>query len=58
MNIFGGSKQMKAVVVPKANAVWELQDRPRPEAGPGQVLVRIRACAICGTDRSKPRRKA
>ena len=41
---------MKAVVVPEVNAVWELQDRPRPEAGPGQVLVRVRACAICGTD--------
>lgn len=41
---------MKAVVVPEAKAVWELQERPRPEPGPNQVLVRIRACGICGTD--------
>lgn len=42
--------QMKAVVVAKENATWELQDRDRPEAGPHQVLVRVRACGICGTD--------
>ncbi|MET0656759.1 MAG: alcohol dehydrogenase catalytic domain-containing protein [Steroidobacteraceae bacterium] len=41
---------MKAVVVPAVKALWELQDRERPEAGPGQVLVRVRACGICGTD--------
>ncbi|MDG4830162.1 alcohol dehydrogenase catalytic domain-containing protein [Solwaraspora sp. WMMD1047] len=42
--------QMQAVVVPKVNAPWELQNVDRPEAGPNQVLVRVRACAICGTD--------
>lgn len=44
------STQMQAVVVSKANAPWRLQEAPRPEAGPHQVLVRIHACAICGTD--------
>ena len=42
--------RMKAVVVSEANGPWELRDRDRPEVGPGQVLVRIRACGICGTD--------
>lgn len=28
----------------------ELTDIPRPEAGPGQVLVKIAYCGICGTD--------
>lgn len=41
---------MKAAVVPQANAPWELQDRPRPQVGPDEVLVRVHACAICGTD--------
>jgi len=41
---------MKAVVVPSQKATWEVRDVRRPEAGPGEVLVRVRACAICGTD--------
>jgi alcohol dehydrogenase/propanol-preferring alcohol dehydrogenase len=45
--------RMKAVVVSKQQGPWELQDRERPEVGPGQVLVRIHACAsvapICGS---------
>ena len=28
----------------------ELVERPKPEAGPGQVLVRVRRIGICGTD--------
>src|SRR5438477_204069 len=27
-----------------------LEDRPAPEPGPGQVLLRVRACAVCRTD--------
>jgi len=27
-----------------------LEDRPVPEPGPGQVLLRVRACAVCRTD--------
>lgn len=44
------AEQMQAVVVPEVNGPWKLEYRDRPEAGPNQVLVRIRACAICGTD--------
>jgi D-arabinose 1-dehydrogenase-like Zn-dependent alcohol dehydrogenase len=42
--------QMKSVVVSAANGPWELQDRDVPEVGPNDVLIRIRACGICGTD--------
>ncbi len=27
-----------------------LADRPQPEAGPGQVLIRVLACGVCRTD--------
>ena len=27
-----------------------LEERPVPKVGPGQVLVRVAACGICGTD--------
>src|SRR5688572_580368 len=42
--------QMQAVVVPEMNGPWRLETMDRPEAGPNQVLVKIHACAICGTD--------
>lgn len=28
----------------------ELEDRPIPEPGPGEVLVRVRSCGFCATD--------
>ena len=28
----------------------ELRDVPRPVAGPGEVLLKVAACAVCGTD--------
>src|SRR5882762_7593397 len=28
----------------------EVTDLPQPEIGPGDVLVRVRACGICGSD--------
>ena len=44
------TSSMKAVVVPEVKGAWVLQDRPRPMVGPGQVLVKVHACGICGTD--------
>lgn len=41
---------MKAVVIPEVNADWVLQDVPTPSPGPGEVLIRVRACGICGND--------
>lgn len=40
---------MQALVVLEPNVV-EIQDRPIPEPGPNEVLARVRATAICGTD--------
>jgi len=38
-----------------ASSVWRqpklsLQERPRPDIGPQQVLLKVKACGICGTD--------
>jgi D-arabinose 1-dehydrogenase-like Zn-dependent alcohol dehydrogenase len=41
---------MKAAIVPALNAPWEIREVPTPEPGPNQVLVKIHACGICGTD--------
>ena len=35
---------------PAANAALELVTREVPEPGPGQVLLRVRACGICHSD--------
>ncbi len=34
-----------------------IEDVPRPSAGPGEVLLRVRACGLCGTDISKYRHR-
>lgn len=41
---------MQAAVVPAANSKWELREVPRPEPGPNQVLIQMRASGICYTD--------
>ncbi|HEX2419033.1 MAG TPA: zinc-dependent alcohol dehydrogenase family protein [Micromonosporaceae bacterium] len=45
---------MRAWVVrapgPIESAPLTLVERPRPEPGPGELLVRIRACGVCRTD--------
>lgn len=41
---------MKAAVIPEPQARWELRDVPTPQAGPGEVLVRVHACGICFND--------
>ena len=40
---------MKAAVY-KGNQRFEVEDIPTPVPGPGQVLIKIHYCAICGTD--------
>jgi threonine dehydrogenase-like Zn-dependent dehydrogenase len=42
---------MKQVVLHGVND-WRLDDVPDPEPGPGDALVRVAACGICGTDLS------
>ena len=43
---------MKAVLktAPKDGAI-EIADRPMPVAGPGEVVIKVKATGICGTDR-------
>ncbi len=40
---------MKGVVLPGERG-FELRDFPVPEPGPGQVLVRMKAASLCGSD--------
>jgi L-iditol 2-dehydrogenase len=40
---------MKAALL-KSPGVMELEDLPRPECPPGGALLKIVACAVCGTD--------
>jgi alcohol dehydrogenase, propanol-preferring len=43
-------KTMKAAVVTRLGAPLELREVPVPVIGPGQVLMRVRACGVCHTD--------
>lgn len=42
--------KMRTVVVPGLNALWEARDAEIPEVTAGQILVRVHASGICGTD--------
>ena len=46
----GGRHDMKAAVFYGIGDI-RLEERPDPVPGPGEVVVRVRACGICGTDR-------
>ncbi len=41
---------MRAAVVNEAGTSLEVVERPVPEPAPGQALVRVAACGICGSD--------
>src|SRR5207253_11327042 len=41
---------MRAMVLSEQRAPLRLEERPAPEPGPGEVLLRVRACAVCRTD--------
>jgi L-iditol 2-dehydrogenase len=38
-----------------APGVFRLEDRPVPAIGPGEVLLRVRGCGLCGSDLAKLR---
>ena len=41
---------MRAMVLERVGAPLALRERPDPSPGPGEVLVRVAACAVCRTD--------
>ncbi len=41
---------MKAAVITKYNADWELKTVPNPRPSAGQVVIKIHASGMCGTD--------
>lgn len=41
---------MRALIKTKPAPGLELREVPRPDAGPGQVVVRVKATSLCGTD--------
>lgn len=41
---------MRAALLERPQTPLVLSDVPRPEAGPREVLVRVRACGVCHTD--------
>ncbi|WP_027415669.1 alcohol dehydrogenase AdhP [Aneurinibacillus terranovensis] len=41
---------MKAAVSPDFNQPFEIKEVNKPEIGPGEILVRIKACGVCHTD--------
>ena len=41
---------MKAAVITKINSPWEIRTLPDPVPQPGQVLIKIHASGMCGTD--------
>ena len=43
-------EKMKALVLYGINDFRVVNDKPVPKPGPGEVLVKVAACGICGTD--------
>jgi D-arabinose 1-dehydrogenase-like Zn-dependent alcohol dehydrogenase len=43
-------RKMKVVQVAKAGGDLEVVERDIPEAGPGQVRIRVQACGVCHSD--------
>jgi 2-desacetyl-2-hydroxyethyl bacteriochlorophyllide A dehydrogenase len=41
---------MKTMVLSQYNTPLEVHDRKIPQAGPGEVLLKVKACGICQTD--------
>ena len=41
---------MRAAVVTEFGAPAQVEERPIPQPGPGQVLVRVETCGLCHTD--------
>ncbi len=46
----GGIDHMKAIAKTRPELGVEIIDAPMPRPGPDQILVRVAACGICGSD--------
>jgi alcohol dehydrogenase, propanol-preferring len=46
----GVQELMRAMVLERPGEPLRLMDIPVPQAGPGQVLLRVHACGVCRTD--------
>jgi alcohol dehydrogenase len=42
--------KMRAMVVPKVNAPFRLEERELPTPGPHEVRIRVQACGVCHSD--------
>jgi alcohol dehydrogenase, propanol-preferring len=43
-------KQMRAMVLPAPGALLQMQERPDPVPGDGEIRVTVSACGVCRTD--------
>jgi propanol-preferring alcohol dehydrogenase len=50
MSHAAGNGTMRAMVFEQVGAPLRLQERRRPVAGEGQLLLRVKACGVCRTD--------
>ena len=41
---------MRACIFKAHDAPLEIAELPGPEAGPGEIVVRVKNCGICGSD--------
>jgi propanol-preferring alcohol dehydrogenase len=50
MRLLPGGVAMRAMLLDAAHTPLRPAEMPRPEPGPDQVLVQVRACGVCRTD--------
>lgn len=50
MDTIVSTSELMTVAACAADGAVRLESRPRPEPGPGEVLLRLRAAGLCGTD--------
>src|SRR5579871_6962382 len=44
------SERMRVAELPAVGQPLRMSTRPVPEPGPGEALVRVQACGVCGSD--------
>src|SRR5260370_17439846 len=42
--------RMQGMVLPAARTALRLEELPDPQPGPGEVRIKVEACAVCRTD--------